>query len=87
MQASPAHADLKAVLTACDSQDGRFPAALSLAPGLSLIVIGLQSVEAALEQIIDQDEQLPPELEQIAELLFTRGATAYAALHARTRHA
>ncbi|HEY0979386.1 MAG TPA: hypothetical protein VGE23_00905 [Candidatus Paceibacterota bacterium] len=87
MQASPAHADLKAVLAACDSQDGRFPAALSLAPGLSLIVIGLQSVEAALEQIIDQDEQLPPELEKLVEVFYDRGTAAYAALHARTRRA
>lgn len=87
MQALPVRTDLRAVLTVCDPQEGRFPAAPSLAPGLSLIVIGIQSIEAALEQIIERDEQLPPELEELAEALYTRGTAIFAAQHARTRRA
>ncbi|HEY1042013.1 MAG TPA: hypothetical protein VGE48_01150 [Candidatus Paceibacterota bacterium] len=80
-----ASSDLRAILKACDPQNGLFPAAPLLAPGLSLIAIGLQSVEAALDQVVDRDERLPPELEALVTRFYDRGTTAYATLHARTQ--
>ena len=82
-----ATSDLRALLAACETQDGRFPAAPLLAPGLSLIAIGIQSVEAALDKVVSLDERLPPELEALVTRFYDRGTAAYATLHARTKGA
>jgi len=73
--------DLQRVLSACDTQDGKYPLAPSLAQGLSLIAIGLMAVESRLEAIVEQGEHLPPEIDQLANMLFNRGTTALSMLH------
>ncbi len=76
--------NLMSVLKACDTQGGRYPAAPSLAQGLSLIAIGLMAVESRLEAIVDQGEHLPLEIDHLANTMFNRGTLALSTLHRLT---
>lgn len=80
----PDEVSLLSVLKACDTQDGQYPAAPSLAQGLSMIAIGLLAVESRLEAIVDEGEHLPLEIDQLANTMFNRGAAAFSMLHRLT---
>lgn len=77
----PEEVNLMSVLRACDTQDGKYPAAPSLAQGLSMIAIGLMAVESRLEAIVDQGEHLPLEIDRLANTMFNRGTAAFSTLH------
>jgi len=75
---------LLAVLKVCDSQNGRYPAAPSLAAGMSLIAIGLPLIKARLEKMVAHGERLPPEADHLANALFGEGTILLSMLHRLT---
>ena len=80
----PEEVSLLGVLKACDTQGGQYPAAPSLAQGLSMIAIGLLAVESRLVAIVDEGGHLPLEIDRLANTMFNRGAAAFSMLHRLT---
>jgi len=76
--------NLMNVLKACDTQGGQYPAASSLAQGMSMIAIGLLAVESQLEAIVDRGDHLPLEIDRLANTMFNRGTAAFSMLHRLT---